>query len=142
MRTPPLHLLGGAFTLLLCLAVPALGQDEPLQAEVQALAIGTIAGFVANPFELFNGPGLEIKSRSPFTDGTTFVMGYTNDYLGYLPRTQDFRLIRDVPLEEILDQDRYRWAYGMTNTHVQEGELDKLIAASADALREVHAAVS
>ncbi|HEY4593632.1 MAG TPA: hypothetical protein VIJ61_14550 [Thermoanaerobaculia bacterium] len=32
MRTPTLHLLGGAFTLLLCLAVPVLGQDEPLQA--------------------------------------------------------------------------------------------------------------
>ena len=32
MRTPPLHLLGGAFTLLLCIAVPVLGQDEPLQA--------------------------------------------------------------------------------------------------------------
>ena len=69
------------------------------------------------------------------------MLGYTNDYLGYLPRTQDFRLIKDVPLEEILDQDRYRWAYGMTNTHVQEGELDKLIAASAEALQEVHAQV-
>ncbi|HEY2293899.1 MAG TPA: hypothetical protein VGM86_24620 [Thermoanaerobaculia bacterium] len=32
MRASTLHLLGGAFTLLLCLAVPALGQDEPLQA--------------------------------------------------------------------------------------------------------------
>jgi len=113
-------------------------KDEPLQAEVQAFAIGTVAAFVANPFELFNGPGLEIRTRSPFTDGTTFVMGYTNDYLGYLPRTQDFRLISNVPLEEVLDQDAYRWAYGMTNTHVQEGELDRLIAASVGALTEVH----
>lgn len=32
MRMPTLHRLGGAFTLLLCFAVPALGQDEPLQA--------------------------------------------------------------------------------------------------------------
>jgi hypothetical protein len=32
VRASTLHLLGGAFTLLLCLAVPALGQDEPLQA--------------------------------------------------------------------------------------------------------------
>ena len=33
MRTPNLRRLGGAFTLLLCLAVPAIGQDdEPLQA--------------------------------------------------------------------------------------------------------------
>jgi len=116
--------------------------DQPLLAEVQALAIGTVAAIVANPFELFNGPGLEIQSTSPFGDAATLVCGYTNDYLGYLPRTQDFRLIADVPLEEILDQDRYRWAYGMTNTHVQAGELDKLIAASVDALKAVHAQVS
>ena len=116
-------------------------QDESLLAEVQALGIGGVAAIVANPFELFNGPGLEIQSRSPFGGAPTLVLGYTNDYLGYLPRTQDFRLIKDVPLEEILDQDRYRWAYGMTNTHVQEGELDRLIAASAEALSEVHAQV-
>jgi neutral ceramidase len=117
-------------------------QDVLLQAEVQALAIGTVAAIVANPFELFNGPGLEIQSKSPFGAAKTLVCGYTNDYLGYLPRTQDFRLIADVPLEEILDQDRYRWAYGMTNTHVQAGELDTLIAVSAEALRTVHAQVS
>jgi hypothetical protein len=29
----------------------------------------------------------------------------------------------------------------MTNTHVQEGELEKLIAASAEVLQEVHAQV-
>jgi hypothetical protein len=117
-------------------------QGQPLQAEVQALAIGTVAAIVANPFELFNGPGLEIQDKSPFGNAPTLVCGYTNDYLGYLPRTQDFRLIKDVPLEEILDQDQYRWAYGMTNTHVQEGELDKLIAASVQALRTVHTQVS
>jgi neutral ceramidase len=113
-------------------------QGEALQAEVQALAIGHVAAIVGNPFELFNGPGLDIQSQSPFGDAPTLVLGYTNDYLGYLPRTQDFRLIADVPLEEILDQHRYRWAYGMTNTHVQEGELNKVIAASAEALAEVH----
>ncbi|HET9211544.1 MAG TPA: hypothetical protein VFR03_14145 [Thermoanaerobaculia bacterium] len=32
MRMPTLRRSGGAFTLLLCIAVPALGQDEPLQA--------------------------------------------------------------------------------------------------------------
>jgi hypothetical protein len=116
-------------------------KDEPLLAEVQALAIGDVAAIVANPFELFNGPGLDIQATSPFAGGTTLVLGYTNDYLGYLPRTRDFRLVADVPLEEVLDQARYRWAYGMTNTHVQEGELDKLIAASAEALAEVYAQV-
>jgi hypothetical protein len=110
-------------------------RDEPLLAEVQAIRIGN-AAIVANPFELFNGPGLEIRRRNPM-GGATFVLGYSNDYLGYLPRTQDFLEIADVPLEEVLDQDRYRWAYGMTNSHVQAGELDKLIEASVDALRRV-----
>jgi hypothetical protein len=110
-------------------------RDEPLQAEVQAVAIGD-AVIVANPFELFNGPGLDIRARSPFS-GATFVLGYSNDYLGYLPRTADFAKIVGVPLEEILDQDQYRWAYGMTNTHVELGEIDKLIEASVNALTDL-----
>ncbi|MCA1646580.1 MAG: hypothetical protein LC797_14355 [Chloroflexi bacterium] len=105
---------------------------EPLQAEVQAIAIGD-AAIVGNPFELFNGAGLDIRARSPYS-GATFVLGYSNDYLGYLPRTADFLKIIGVPLEEVLDQDHYRWAYGMTNTHVELGEIDKLVDASAEAL--------
>jgi hypothetical protein len=108
-------------------------RDIPLQAEVQAIAIGETA-IVANPFELFNGPGLQIRRASPFA-GATLVLGYSNDYLGYLPRNEDFALIANVPLEEVLDQDRYRWAYGITNTHVEPGEIDKLIAASIAALQ-------
>jgi hypothetical protein len=113
-------------------------KDEPLQAEVQAIAIGD-AAIVANPFELFNGPGLDIRGRSAFP-GATFVLGYSNDYLGYLPRTADFLQIKDVPLEEVLDQDQFRWAYGMTNTNVDLGEIDKLIEASVGALRDLEPA--
>jgi neutral ceramidase len=107
-------------------------KDEPLQAEVQAMAIGD-AAIVANPFELFNGPGLEIRRRSAFP-GATFVLGYSNDYLGYLPRTADYLQIKDVPLEEVLNQDQFRWAYGVTNTNVDLGEIDKLIEASVEHL--------
>jgi hypothetical protein len=110
-------------------------RDIPLQAEVQAIAIGD-AAIVANPFELFNGPGLQIRRASP-SSGATLVLGYSNDYLGYLPTNEDFALIANVPLEEVLDQDRYRWAYGITNTNVEPGEIDKLIAASIAALQSL-----
>ncbi|MGI9145434.1 MAG: hypothetical protein ACR2IK_02625 [Chloroflexota bacterium] len=115
-------------------------QEQPLQAEIQALAIGDTA-IVGNPFELFNAAGLQIRASSPFA-GPTLVLGYCNDYLGYLPTAGDFALIADVPLEEVLDQDRYRWAYGITNTNVQPGELASLIDASADALQALFAHAS
>jgi hypothetical protein len=115
-------------------------RDIALEAEVQAIALGDTA-IVANPFELFNGRGLQIRRASPFKRAT-LVLGYTNDYLGYLPSTEDFALIANVPLEEVLDQDRYRWAYGITNTNVEPGEVDKLIEASAEALYAVHQPLS
>jgi neutral ceramidase len=107
-------------------------QGVPIEAEVQALAIGD-AAIVGTGFELFSGPGRALRERSPFK--TTMVLGYCNDYLGYLPPTEDFDRIADVPLEQVLDQDRYRWAYGITNTHVDRGEIDRLLAAGDGALR-------
>jgi len=110
-------------------------QDVPVQAEVQALAVGDIA-IVGTGFELFSGPGRAVRERSPFR--TTLVLGYSNDYLGYLPPTEDFDRIADVPLDAVLDQDRYRWAYGITNTHLDRGEIDRLLASADGALRAVH----
>jgi hypothetical protein len=109
-------------------------QDVPIEAEVQALAIGDTV-IVGTPFELFSAPGRVIREQSPFRN--TLVLGYCNDYLGYLPPTEDFDRIADVPLETVLDQARYRWAYGITNTHVDRGEIDRLLACASDALRAV-----
>jgi hypothetical protein len=105
--------------------------DRPLRAEVQALAVGDV-GLVGMPFELFDGPGQVVRAAGPF--GTTLVLGYANDYLGYLPPTDDFDLVAHVPLAEVLDQDRYRWAYGITNSNVARGEIDRLLRTAGDVL--------
>jgi hypothetical protein len=112
-------------------------EDVPIQAEVQTLAVGDVA-IVGIGFELFSGPGRALRERSPFK--TTLVLGYSNDYLGYLPPTEDFDRIADVPLDEVLDQDRYRWAYGITNTHVDRGQIDSLLSAGDAALQALHPA--
>ena len=108
---------------------------EPIPAEIQAISIGDTA-IVANTFELFNAAGRRIKEASPFE--VTLTAGYANDCGGYLPETADMDLVAGIPLSEILDQDRYRWAYGITSTIVEPGEVDRLVDESIALLGRLH----
>lgn len=132
----PLHYQRGAVTMY---ADMKHRENLPLDVEIQAVAIGDTA-IVGNPFELFNRQGARIRERSPFA--TTFVLGYCNDSQGYLPGTDDFDRIADIPLEAVLDQDHYRWAYGITNTNVERGEVERLIGQSARLLERLRERVS
>jgi len=110
--------------------------DEPVATQVVGIRAGETA-IVTNPFELFNAAGRRIKERSPFA--TTIAAAYANDYAGYLPEVSDLDLVEGVPVREIVNQDEWRWAYGITNTNVDRGEVDRLVDESVALLERLHA---
>jgi hypothetical protein len=91
-----------------------------LTTEVQALAIGDLA-FVTAPGELFAEIGAAMQEASPFAQ--TIVVGYADDYLGYL----------------FTDRARAEGGYEPGNPISEEIE-KPLLAAAKEALRKAKAA--
>jgi len=70
------------------LLVDAVKHGHPTcELFVQALRVNDIV-IVGMNAEVFFETGLAIKAQSPLPD--TFVLGYTNGTIGYLPRAQDY----------------------------------------------------
>ena len=68
--------------------VQAVEHGHPtLELRIQALRIDDVA-FVGMNVETFFETGLEIRERSPFAH--TFVLGYSNGLVAYLPRAEDY----------------------------------------------------
>jgi hypothetical protein len=63
-------------------------QGKKQKTWIQVILLGDIA-FVGVPGELFAELGMEIKRRSPFR--YTYVVGLSNDYMGYLPDDEAFK---------------------------------------------------
>jgi neutral ceramidase len=95
---------------------------SPIQAELQAIRIGRTA-LLAMPFEPFSEIASRIAARSRI-DVT--VLGYSNGYQGYLPDSEAARGLADLGINGLLDQDRTRWAYGITNAHMEASGADRV----------------
>jgi len=63
--------------------------QETYTASASALCIGNTFAISANPTEMFNAFGWEIKALSPWKH--TMIAEATNGFLGYLPTEEDFR---------------------------------------------------
>jgi hypothetical protein len=62
---------------------------EPwMETEIQVIRIGD-AVLVAQPSEMFVKFCLEAKKRSPYKN--TFLVGYANDFVGYIPDEEDYK---------------------------------------------------
>jgi len=63
--------------------------DTPVTGEIQALSAGPVT-LVGWPGEVFCELGMAVKARSPFPG--TYVVGYANGSIGYVPTPEEFRL--------------------------------------------------
>ena len=69
--------------------IQVLKQTYEVEPELNmwAITVGDVA-FITAPYEMFSATGKYIKQESPFP--TTFVISYTNGYVGYMPNKEAY----------------------------------------------------
>jgi hypothetical protein len=90
-------------------------RDYPteIDAELNVLRVNDI-GLVTMPGELYSELGKEVKAKSPLSK--TFVLGITNDWIGYIPLREAAEPVLELPLAEFTDPVKHRRHYGTTTT--------------------------
>lgn len=111
--------------------------EAPLTTALRAVRLGSLT-FLATPFELFSDLAVDVVRGQDGRD-QTLVLGYCDDYLGYFPPDGALGQIASYTLDDLLDQHKARWAYGITNTQVADGEGQVFVRVATsliDAVRE------
>ena len=107
--------------------------NPPVEADLQVLRIGDLR-IAASPGELFNELGTSLKEQA---GADVWVASFTNDYVGYISTREPHWAIADVPLEEVVDQQRYRRYYGTTTSPFAPEAGESLVDASVGLVRSV-----
>jgi hypothetical protein len=97
----------------------AARQGQPIDAEVQVIALGRQVAWVGLPGEIFVELGMAIKAMSPFP--YTIVVSLASDSLGYVP-----------------DRRAYvQGAYEVLNSRLAPGGGELMVDAAVETLREL-----
>lgn len=113
-----------------------LAQDQskpPVEVELQALRVGDLL-ISGSPGELFDELGRNLKSKA---DGQCWVASFCNDYVGYISTRRPHEKIAAVPVDEVVDQSRYRRFYGTTTSPFAPETGELLVDAAAGLLGTV-----
>ena len=100
----------------------AARKGQPIEAEVQVMALGHDVAWVAVPGELFVELGLDIKKRSPFKH--TVIVELANTSIGYIPTKRAFA----------------EGAYEPTNSRLAAGAGERVADTAVGLLNDLHEA--
>jgi hypothetical protein len=103
----------------------------PVTADLHALRIGDLL-IAASPGELYDELGRGLKER-----GAGWVCSFCDDYVGYISTRRPHEEIASVPLDEVVDQRRYRRYYGTTTSPFAPEAGEQLVEAAVRELRTV-----